>query len=277
MTLMISSLRWRILKMPASSGAANMAVDEAILEAVAASESPPTLRLYAWDPPCLSVGYAQPIDDVDAGRLGQFGWDLVRRPTGGRALLHVDELTYTVVAPEAHSLVVGGVLASYRRLSRALLAALRLLGLEAESRNAEPVPQEARDDPVCFQVPSAHEITVGGKKLVGSAQLRRRGCVLQHGSIPLHGDIARVCQALRYDGDTERLGAAARLRARATTVEEQLGRSLGWEEASAAVALGFQEALGLDFDPLPLTPNERSRSDTLCRQRYTTLAWTQRI
>ena len=124
---------WRLLYHPPAHGAWNMAVDEAILEATGRGDSPPTLRLYAWTPACLSLGYAQNAADVDHAALAQAGWVLVRRPTGGRAVLHTDELTYSVIAPLNEPIVAGTILESYSRLSKALLTALELLGLPARA------------------------------------------------------------------------------------------------------------------------------------------------
>ena len=107
-----SSEQWRLLITSPASGAWNMAVDEALLEAVGSNQSLPCLRLYAWEPPCLSIGYAQPFADIDRSRLADFGWDWVRRPTGGRAILHADELTYSVIAPLDEPRVSGSVLES---------------------------------------------------------------------------------------------------------------------------------------------------------------------
>ncbi|MBP8975043.1 MAG: hypothetical protein KBH93_14345, partial [Anaerolineae bacterium] len=111
---------WRLLITPPADGPLNMAVDQAIMEAVAAGRVPPTLRFFAWTPPCLSLGYTQPVADVDRARLAARGWDLVRRMTGGRAILHTDELTYSVALPATDPVVAGGVVESYRRLSAAL-------------------------------------------------------------------------------------------------------------------------------------------------------------
>jgi len=123
-----------------------MAVDEAILEGVCSGNSQPTLRLYAWQPACLSLGYAQPFSEVDSEALAAKGWDIVRRPTGGRAILHVDELTYAVIAPDTDPRVAGSVLDSYLRLSEALLEALRLIGLSPEAN--EKTPEKSRGRPI---------------------------------------------------------------------------------------------------------------------------------
>ena len=119
-----------------------MAIDEAILWAVAEGKSPPTLRFYGWEPPCLSIGYSQSMEgEVDVDKCREVGVDFVRRPTGGRAILHADELTYSVVASQSEPRVAGGVIESYRRLSAGLVAGLRGLGVEASQALA---PREAR-------------------------------------------------------------------------------------------------------------------------------------
>src|SRR5579859_1906151 len=175
--------RWRLIVDSPCDGPTNMAIDEAILEAVGKRQAPPTLRLFAWEPACLSLGYAQPAADVDQERLGAHGWDIVRRMTGGRAILHTEELTYSVALPQDHPLVAGTILDSYRRLSMALLHALEALGIDAHADKAEkPVGARTPLGPVCFEVPSNYEITANGKKLIGSAQVRKDDATLQHGS-----------------------------------------------------------------------------------------------
>src|SRR5205814_2575613 len=121
---------WRVIIHRAADGPTNMAIDEAIADSVAAGAVPPTLRFYAWEPACISLGYTQPVTDVDFDSLHAHGWDVVRRLTGGRAILHVDELTYSVAAPSDEPRVAGGVIESYRRLSAGLMAGLAKLGAE---------------------------------------------------------------------------------------------------------------------------------------------------
>jgi lipoyl(octanoyl) transferase len=120
---------WRLLTTPAARGAWNMALDEAVLEHIGCGASLPTLRLYAWEPACLSLGHAQPFADVDLPRLKERGWEVVRRATGGRAILHTDELTYSVIAPSDEPRVAGSVLESYNRLAQALLLGVQNLDL----------------------------------------------------------------------------------------------------------------------------------------------------
>ncbi len=257
-------------------GAWNMAVDEAILEHIGRGESPPTLRLYAWDPPCLSLGYAQPFADIDQERLRGRGWDMVRRPTGGRAILHTDELTYSITTPPNEPLMAGSVLESYRRLAAALLQATRRLGVEAVMNEVAAAGHD-NSNPVCFEVPSSSEITVQGKKLVGSAQARRKDGILQHGSLPLTGDLSRITQALKFGSEKERQLAANRLLARATTVEAVLGRVVTWQEAAAAFEAAFTQTLGLQLERCALSESEARRADELVRTKYAHPSWMERV
>ena len=255
-----------------------MALDEAILESTVEGNAPPTLRLYAWQPPCLSLGFAQPATDVDKVRLAALGWELVRRPTGGRAILHTDELTYAVIGPQREPRLQGSILESYQRLSRALLAALRLLGLPAEAHSLPSENQNGNSKgPVCFEVPSNYEIIVNGKKLVGSAQARKREGVLQHGTLPLWGDLTRITQALCFKDESEREGAALRLKARATTVEEVLGYRIPWDEAAQAFVSAFQKELALELNLASLSQAELARAGELVSAKYGNQEWTERI
>jgi lipoate-protein ligase A len=268
---------WRLLTTPPARGSWNMAVDEAILEAATRGDVPPTLRLFSWQPACLSLGYAQPVADADRVRLAQHGWDLVRRPTGGKAILHADELTYSVTGPQTEPRLAGSVLESYRRLSTALLKALHMLGIPAQSQ-AEVLHSESEaKGPVCFEMPSNYEITVGGKKLIGSAQARRREGVLQHGTLPLYGDLTRITAVLAFVNETERYLAAKRLAARATTAEIVLGYPLTWNTAAHAFAAAFEQTLDLAFTPAGLTPKELERAAQLEQEKYSHTSWTDRV
>ncbi len=270
---------WRLLRTPPAPGTWNMAVDEAILEAVGRGDVRPTLRLYAWHPPCLSLGYAQPVSDVDHERLSARGWEIVRRITGGRAILHTDELTYSVIGPYSEPRLAGSVLESYRCLSQALLAALQLLNLPAQAR---PKPQSppasgGQPEPICFEAPSNYEITINGKKLIGSAQARKKPGVLQHGTLPLHGDLTRITQALAFPDEASRSQAAERLLARAATVESVMGGRVSWEEAASAFITAFSQTLKLTLEPVELTPAELARAEELVKEKYAHPSWIGRI
>ena len=275
---------WRLIitpPEPGARGAWNMAVDEAILEHATAGHSAtlPTLRLYAWDPACLSLGHAQPFADVDSTRLHARGWEVVRRATGGRAILHTDELTYSVIGSADEPVLAGGVLESYNRIAQALLLAVKTLGVPVEMKeHAGPAGAGVtNENPVCFEVPSTYEITVHGKKLIGSAQARKKEGVLQHGSLPLTGDLTRICQALNFENETARETAANRLLARATTVESALGRLVGWETAAQAFIYAFESQLGLCFEKGDLSESESKRAEELVKEKYDHPSWTQRV
>ena len=268
---------WRLIENPPAEGAWNMAVDEAILESVYTGDSSPTLRLYAWEPACLSLGHVQPFAEVNTEALTEHGWDVVRRPTGGRAILHMDELTYAVIAPRSEPRVSGGVLESYLRLSQALLRALQIIGLSPEAIEKKPPTNPKQPNPVCFEVPSNYEITVGGKKLIGSAQARRKEGILQHGALPLGGDLTRIITALKFKDDTARERAAQRLLVHATTVESVLGTAPTWQRAGEAFTEAFADVLNLSLVPDELTARERDRAAELVEDKYGNPKWTERI
>jgi lipoyl(octanoyl) transferase len=276
--LIFPAAQWRLILSPPAKGAWNMAVDEAILEAVCQGKSLPTLRLYAWDPPCLSLGYRQPFADVDQERLGLSGWELVRRPTGGKAILHTDELTYSVCGPASEPRLKGGVIESYRRVSQALLQALREMGLAAEANSeAATLASGEVEGPVCFEVPSNYEIVVNRKKLIGSAQSRRNEGVLQHGSLPLTGDLRRITEVLVFEDEAARQEAGRRLLERATTVSEALGQTIAWETAAHAFAEAFAEVLNIEFAREEISPPEIRRAEELVDIKFGAVGWTAKI
>lgn len=267
---------WRVIEQPPARGAWNMAVDEAVLESVYTGDSPATLRLYDWEPACLSLGHAQPFSEVNVQALADNGWEVVRRPTGGRAILHVDELTYSVIAPESEPRVSGGVLESYLRLSEALMDALIRLGLDPQANKHKRQEKADKENPVCFEVPSYYEITINGKKLIGSAQARRKEGILQHGTLPLYGDLGRIIDALRFQNPDIKQRAKSRLLDHATTVERELGKAPTWQEASQAFQSAFRAILNLELIPGKLTDKEYQRAQELMQEKYDHPSWTER-
>ena len=211
---------WRIINSPAADGATNMAIDESILEAVRQGQSPPTLRLYTWKPACLSIGRFQRVArSADWDALAGLGYGFIRRPTGGRAVLHDDELTYAVIANMAQLAGMGantdiacrsgvagmgrstgtGVLDTYLILSRGLAAGLARMGIPAELAPRDAAAEHRGrigGSAACFDSPSAYELLAGGRKIVGSAQVRRGSAFLQHGSIPISMDFAAAEAAM---------------------------------------------------------------------------------
>ncbi len=255
-----------------------MAVDQAVAEAAAAGEAPATLRFYRWQPPAVSLGRHQFASDIDDAALADRGYDLVRRATGGRAILHTDELTYSVAAPDDEPRVAGGVMDSYLRLSNALVVGLQRLGLASVAKASGSARTGPDVSAACFEVPSAYEIVDGGRKLLGSAQSRRAGYVLQHGSLPLVGDITRLIDVLALEP-----AAAARLRRdlaeRATTLSSALGVAedapvLEYAHLVDVFATAFADELQLHLKPAPLTAKELRRTAELIRTQFADDSWT---
>ncbi|MGJ3240921.1 MAG: lipoate--protein ligase family protein [Anaerolineae bacterium] len=263
--------QWRLIYDKPMFGAYNMAIDEAIMQAVGQGDAPPTLRLYAWEPLCLSLGYGQRLRDVDQERLHGQRWHLIRRPTGGKAILHGDELTYSVALPQYDELAQGDVVESYRRISEALINSLQSLGVSPRS---EKQAKGNRDlGPVCFEVPSHYEITADGKKLIGSAQVRRRQGILQHGTLPLHGDITRICEVLAYADETERAHARQQVAQRATTLGSVLGHDVDWQTVAEALVQGFTQTFDIQFQQSQLTPEEQNTVARFLDERYHNAGW----
>jgi lipoate-protein ligase A len=268
-------MSWRLILDGANDGFTNMAIDEAILEACIAGEVPPTVRFYRWRPPCLSIGYFQRAGrEVDQAGCRALGVDWVRRPTGGRAILHDRELTYSVVAREDDPVVGGSVLESYRKISMALVAGLRRLGLPAEMSPPRSHPQ-AVHTAACFDASSDYEVTLYGRKVIGSAQVRRGGALLQHGAILLEVDLDRQVGVLFPPPGMSREELAAQLRSRLIALSEALGRPLSPEELASALRSGIEEAWGVELREGELTPGERLRVAAL-REKYRSPAWNER-
>lgn len=258
---------WRLILDPPARGSWNMAVDDALIESAQQPGFIPTLRLYSWDPACLSLGHAQSVEEVDQALLKIYGWDLVRRPTGGRAILHTDELTYSITANADDPLMTGGILESYQRISQVFILFLRRYSLSPMSKD-QPDQKNKNPDPVCFEVPSNYEITIAGKKIIGSAQARRKNAVLQHGAIPLFGDISRITQVLRYPDEASREYAARRVEMRATTIEAETGFSVSWDQAAQDLVWSFEESHNLKFKPGILTPLELDQAKQIQKEKY---------
>jgi len=223
------------------------------------------------------LGRAQSFADVDMERVKANGWEVVRRATGGRAILHTDELTYSVTGSAEEPVLAGGILESYNRLAQALLFAVRELGLPVEMKEYESAGHASNEkNPVCFEVPATYEITVNGKKLIGSAQARKQEGVLQHGSLPLIGDLTRICQALVFKDEATREVAAQRLLTRATTVQSVIGVETAWETAAQAFVHGFEAQLGIHFQRGEMSRSESERADELVKKKYAHPSWTER-
>jgi len=224
-----------------------MAVDEALMESVREGGTP-VLRFYRWEPRCLSFGRNQPaVGWYDRERIAALGLDVVRRPTGGRAVVHARELTYAVVVRD-HSL--GGPRESYRSINRALAAGLRRLGLDARIHASAVARAAVPSTNPCFEEPAEGEVVVADRKLVGSAQWRRAGVLLQHGSLLLADDQQLLASVTR-NGQPAGLPPA--------TLAEHLAELPDWTTLTAALLAGWTEVLGADLQPSELSSKELAR------------------
>lgn len=240
-----------------------MAVDQALSESVRRGGAP-ILRFYRWSPACLSLGRNQPARGLyDLAALGRAGVDVVRRPTGGRAVLHDRELTYSAIFPERF---LGPPRQAYRTINRALVAGLRRLGVPAGlavRRGRSPVPSTAP----CFAEPAEGEVVVAGRKLLGSAQRRESGVILQHGSLLLAGSQERA-QSFLLDPSASTAPSVA-----ATTLEEVCGIAPEWSALTRALVEGWAEVVGAELRAVPLAPAEHAAAAPLAA-RFAESAWT---
>ncbi|HBN09483.1 MAG TPA: hypothetical protein DD435_12810 [Cyanobacteria bacterium UBA8530] len=230
---------WRLIDLGINTAFENMAIDEALLEAHVLGLTPPTLRFYEWYPAALSIGYAQSSLDVDRNKCLHLGIDVVRRATGGKAVLHQGELTYSVVSSSRFGLK-GSVKETYRMLSEAIALGLRSLGVPA---SLEPGTLRSGPQTACFAAATPADLVCGGRKLVGSAQVRRGDSVLQHGSIPLDQD-PRLLKLILPDAPPP------------NNLGEFLGRTPSREEIKEALIEGFKQCLGVEIIPCSLLPCE---------------------
>ncbi len=266
-------LSWRIVTDGALSGAANMARDHALAQALRPGTG--TVRFYRWSPATLSLGRNEPVSAGYRDFLRRYpGIGVVRRPTGGRAVIHDRELTYAVAVPAR---AFGGPRQAYRKVTEGLVEGLRLLGADAVAAAGTTLPPDAGP---CFMEPANGEVVVRGRKLVGSAQVRIGGAVLQHGSVLLVADQSPLLrETVSGNGavvaHTDGAGPGLRAPAGAITLAEVLGEIPGWNRLVDAFSRGFARALGGGWAAGVLTKEEGRLARELA-DRYGSTAWTWR-
>lgn len=263
---------WRVIMDTGPQDAyTNMAVDEALLEGQIRGGPPPTIRFYTWRPPAISLGYTQKIETIDLASCRLSGIDVVRRITGGRAILHEDDLTYSIAAGEDNPVVQGTLMDTYRKISQALLSGLHKLGVQAAY---SPGDGDAYGGgAACFAASSRYELTVSGKKLIGSAQRRKQGAVLQQGSLPLRDTSKRLFSLLRFADPEQRDLAHERYLKRATSLSEALCRQVSFSDVAAALLDGMTGAFQIEMAPGHLHADEIASAERLRSSRYASPGW----
>lgn len=266
-----NQMHWRLIRSGKLPGSMNMAIDEALLEAVAAGQTGPILRLYGWQSATLTLGYGQSVSkDVDQRVCEQAGVDLIRRSTGGRAVLHDHELTYAVIARSDGPPFAGSLLDCYRAIAEVLQAGLQHLEIEAslvpgKSGAGQGHPAHA----VCFTAPSQYELVVDGRKIVGSAQKRLGAAFLQHGSIPLTLDLGLLARLLKIDAEQpdilHKIGWLA-----------GLNQTVTLSALENAVLKAFEDCLGALWQESRPGVSEMKRARFLCTQKFAHTAWTMK-
>jgi lipoyl(octanoyl) transferase len=239
-------MNWRFENTGLRSGVFNMEYDESLARALVESRGDPTIRVYGWKPFAISLGWNQSIDEIHVVKAAQAGIDVVRRPTGGRAILHSDELTYSVVMQVKGK----NILSVYDEISRALIVGLNELGADVAIEKSQPhFPTLYRTTSAvaCFSSAGRYEIKYQGKKLVGSAQRRYtvsdgEEVVLQHGSILLGPDHKRIIEFLNFSSEDDRLALHSELGGKTTELSTILNRTVTFEETAVSLLKGFQKA-----------------------------------
>lgn len=250
-----------------------MAVDEALLREFRPGKSPPALRFYTWSRPAVTCGYFQdPARDIDLEACRRSGIDVVRRPTGGRAVLHGQDLAYAVVAADIDPFFTKDILGTYRIINGCLARGLALFGLDAVICPDRRLPRDEGLGASCFSSLSQFELLVDGRKLCGSAQVRAHGVFLQHGSIPLKFDPEKTAVLLGRRHRRE-AGWAESLRASVTSLGEQAGGDVDLESLRQALVRGFELQLGLCLKEGDLSRKEEQRKNHLLNHKYRNERW----
>ncbi len=242
--------KWRLLDTGALPASLNMAIDQALLEMHAKGRSPATLRFYQWSPPAVSLGYFQKRHSIDLAACHKAGITLVRRPTGGRAVLHLDDLTYCIVAgtPEG---IPHSVQAAYQLLCEGLLSGFRLLGFEAGFGREKKRAQQAD---ICFMRTAMGDIVYQGRKFLGNAQTWSGSSMLQHGSIILAPQGATWATIIK--SELSRSALENKFNSLTTSLREILSRDIDLDDVKAALTEGIARTLHANFHLSDLSPEE---------------------
>ncbi|MEH6940368.1 lipoate--protein ligase family protein [Bacillus sp. JJ722] len=269
---------WAFIDSGNCSPSYNMAMDEMLLKWHSEGEIPPVIRFYGWNPATLSIGYFQKAEkEIDLHKVKEAGLGFVRRATGGRAVLHEHELTYSVIVSEEHEQMPKNVTEAYRVISEGILKGFLNLGFDAYF--AVPKTEEDRQklkDPrsaICFDAPSWYELVVEGRKVAGSAQTRQKGVILQHGSILLDLDSDKLFDLFIFRNERLKERMFKSFRDKAVAINELSDRTIGIDEAKVAFKEGFAEGLEVNLQEYQLSEAQQEEITKLAQEKYESDAW----
>ncbi|SER80725.1 biotin/lipoate A/B protein ligase family protein [Psychrobacillus sp. OK032] len=270
--------KWYFINSGPCSPSYNMALDEALLDWHSEGLIPPIVRFYEWNPATLSIGYFQSVEkEIDMDAIEKLGLGFVRRPTGGRGVLHEHELTYSVIVTESYPNMPATVTEAYRVISEGLLLGFQNLGLDAYF--SVPDTEQKRQDlkkpksAVCFDAPSWYELVVEGRKVAGSAQTRQKGVILQHGAILLDLDEDKLIQTFKFSSNELRERVKASLSKKAVSINKISQKPITIDECKVAFKKGFEEALQIELVEFSLTEEQERYVKELEMKRYANDAW----
>lgn len=247
--------KWRYLITEGNSAAKNMAIDKAVLIANSENKISPTVRFYNWLPPAISIGYFQNLEEeIDLLKCEKSGVDYVRRITGGGAVFHDKELTYSIVIPESHPEISKNIMESYGRICGAVIRGLKQLGI-----NSEYVP--------------INDIIYKGKKISGNAQTRKLKTVLQHGTVILDVDVDKMFSVLRVPNEKIKDKMISDVKQRVTSIKHILGKEISFFDATVAMKKGFEEEFGIELVEGVLTDYELNLTEKFEKEYFGAKNW----
>lgn len=274
--------KWVFINSGASSPSFNMALDEALLTWHSEGLIPPVIRFYSWEPAALSIGYFQKVEkEIDMEAVKRLGLGFVRRPTGGRGVLHEHELTYSIIVSENYPDMPETVTEAYRVLSEGLLEGFKNLGLDAYF--SVPDTDEKRADlkkpksAVCFDAPSWYEMVVEGKKVAGSAQTRQKGVILQHGAILIDLDAEKLLSVFKFSSEQAKERMRVKIPEKAVSINSLRKKPADVEECIHAFRAGFEQALAIELEPYILSEQQFADVKALEEKKYANIEWNFRV
>ena len=250
--------RWRLLQTGAHTASVNMAIDRAVLIAHSRGKVPPTVRFYQWRPSAISIGYFQSLEaEVDLEECRRLGVDYVRRITGGGAVFHEDELTYSIVVSEDHPSIPKNIMESYGVICGAIIRGLKNLEIDS---SYYPI----------------NDILVNGKKISGNAQTRKEKTVLQHGTVIMDVDVERMFSVLKVPNEKIKDKLISDVKERVTSIRHVCEEPMSFDDVARALKKGFEEQFEVTLQEGDLTSEEKELAGIFDRDCFSVDSWNHR-